>query len=492
MRLKQWIKHFLVYGLGVVLMNFLPALMVPIYTHRIAPPEFGALELLNRSQEILMVFVSFGLRSALLTFYQMEKGDPQRQKSIYSTALQFLLVVGLLTMLVGVLGASQLSQLLFGTGTYERAVILILAATYFEMLFQMAVLYLQSELRSVLYVTACSTRLVFAIALNLVLVYWLRLGLIGILWATLIHTAVFALLLLIYILGKTGFLFDRRLLAGMLRFGLPLMPASAVGFFFNNGDRYFLNAYATRADVGIYGLGYKLGMLCMLLVLMPFGKIWSVSMVDISKQPNGRRELGRISTYLLAACIASTLGLSLCSPYLVRVLAPAPYWEAYRLVPIVGAAYVLYSWTVIMDASFYITKKTVYKPIILSVSSVVIAALYWYLIPRHGLLGAAWATLGGFAVFAALSLVFAQKVYRIEYEFGRTAWLMILGCGLYQFGSLLPIQPLGQGLLARAGILVAFPALLWASGFITEGERRALGDYWQSLRLRLLHSPETT
>jgi O-antigen/teichoic acid export membrane protein len=492
MRARQWIRHFFVYGLGVVLMNLLPALMVPIYTHRIAPSEFGALELLNRSQEILGMLLSFGLRGALVTFYQMENNDPCRQRAIYSTGLQFLMVAGLGGVLLALPGAGHLSQVLFRSRAYTTGVVLILAVTYFEMLFQMAVLYLQSELRSVLYVSAHTARLVLAIALNLVLVYWLRWGLEGILWATLVHTGIFAICLVAYLFLKTGFAFDRSLLTGMLRFGLPLVPASAFGLFFNNGDRYFLNAYATRADVGIYGLGYKLGMLSMGLVMMPFTKIWSVSMVGISKQPDGRRQLGKIATYIIAACVASTLGLSLFGPYLLRLVAPPAYWEAWRLIPIVGAAYVIYSWTVVMDASFYVTKRTIYKPITLGIGSVVIAALYWYLIPRYGLMGAAWATLGGFAAFAALSLAYAQSVFRIEYQFGRIAWAGFLGCFLYEAGSLLPVSPLGQGMLLRSAILMAFPAILWVSGFLTREERQALGEYWQGLRLRLLNSLGTT
>jgi O-antigen/teichoic acid export membrane protein len=491
-RLGQWIKHFLVFGLGVVLMNFLPALMVPIYTHRISPSEFGALELLNRSQEILMVLLSFGLRSALLTLYQMNKGEPQRQKGIYSTALQFLLVVGLIAVVACLPAAGKLSQLLFQTQAYNRAVVLILAATYFEMLFQMAILYLQSELRSVLYVSANSSRLVFAIIVNLVLVYWWRWGLMGILWATLIHTSLFAVGLLIYMFWRTGRTFDFSMLREMLKFGLPLVPASAIGFFFNNGDRYFLNVYATRADVGIYSLGYKIGMLSMMLVLMPFGKIWSVSMVDISQQPDGRRELGKISTYLLAACTASTLALSLMGPYLLRIMAPAEYWGADRLIPVVGAAYVFYSWTVIMDASFYITKKTFYKPIILGIGCVIMAALYWYLIPRYGLMGAAWATLGGFASFAGLTALFAQRIYRIEYQLRRIACLLLLGCALCVFGRYVSDYTPVVTLLARCGLLIAFPAILWVGGFLTGGEKEAIFRYCQLLRLRLQGSTGTT
>src|ERR1700719_2204518 len=129
-KLSAWIKHFLVYGLGIVMMNVLPALMIPIYTHRVPPAIYGVLELLNRSQEFLLLILSFGLRSALLTFYQMSKDEPERRKGVYSTALQFLSSFGLVLILLTMFGARTWSLLLFGTRTYSIAVLLILAATY--------------------------------------------------------------------------------------------------------------------------------------------------------------------------------------------------------------------------------------------------------------------------------------------------------------------------------------------------------------------------
>jgi len=305
-KLGAWIRHFLVYGLGVVLMNLLPALLVPIYTYRVSASIYGVLELLNRSQELLLLIFSFGLRSSLLTFYQMSKDDPERRKRVYSTALQFLSSFGLLLIVLMMLGAGRWSLLLFGTSAYRTAVLLMLVGTYFETIFQMAVLYLQSELRSVLYVSLFTTRALAAIGLNLVFVYWWRWGLVGILWATIIHTVLYAAVVLVYMFRRIGFHFDAPVLKEMLCFGAPVMTGAFASFLLNNGDRYFLNHYGTSAEVGLYGLGYRIGALSMALVLVPFGKIWSVTMVDISKRPDGPFELGKVATYFLFACTFST------------------------------------------------------------------------------------------------------------------------------------------------------------------------------------------
>jgi O-antigen/teichoic acid export membrane protein len=481
LQIRQWVKHFLVYGSGVILMNVVPFVLIPIYTHAVTPQEYGVLELLNRSQELLLLLVSLGLRSTLLTFYQMEKDRPERRKKLYSTALQFLMASSFLMLLVAGMFSKTGSELLFNASGYSKAIILILISTYFESLFQTAALYLQSEIKSELYVTVFASRAVFSVLVNLVLVSYMGWGLYGILWATLTQTFISTALLLVYTFIKTGTGFDPSLARDMMRFGLPLVPGAFAMFALNNGDRYFLNAYATQADVGIYGLGYRLGMLTMSLVLMPFGKIWSATMVDISRQTDGPVRLGRIATYLLAASAFSTLGVSLFSPFALRLLTTPVYWDAYKVVAVVGAAYIFYSWTVIIDASFYITKKTAYKSIILALSCAVVLPMYGILIPRYGTMGAAWATLLGFAAFAAISGFYGQRVYRINYESGRIAGMFAIATALYLLGTVIPPEKWTMSILFRALVSFAYPVVLWVF-FATVDERHAMIEYVSSFK----------
>src|SRR5205085_9962369 len=107
---------------------------------------------------------------------------------------------------------------------------------------------------------------------------------------------------------------------------------------------YFLNIYTSRDEVGIYGLGYRLGQISSTLVLLPFGKIWSVVMVNIAKADDGPQQLGRISSYLVAALVFVNLGVSLFAPYAIWTLAAPAYASAYVVVAPIAAAYLFYSW----------------------------------------------------------------------------------------------------------------------------------------------------
>jgi O-antigen/teichoic acid export membrane protein len=284
----------------------------------------------------------------------------------------------------------------------------------------------------------------------------------------------------------TGLGFDRSLIRDLLVFGAPLLIGGFSSFILNNGDRYFLQAYQSSFQVGVYGVGYRLGTVALALLMYPFTKIWSVTMVDISRQADGPTALGRVATYLIAAGMFTTLGISLFGPYIVKLVAERSYWEASRLIPVVGLAYIFYAWSVVMDASFYVTKRTVYKMLDITLAGAVVMLLYWWLIPRYGMMGAAWATVGGFASFVGFKAIFAQRVFHIRYELGRIAWLFVLGVFLYEIGAHLPTSPLIPALAGRLLLTLGFPIALWSGGFLNDDERRALGNQWQTFRLRYL------
>jgi O-antigen/teichoic acid export membrane protein len=174
----------------------------------------------------------------------------------------------------------------------------------------------------------------------------------------------------------------------------------------------------------------------------------------------------------------------------VKLLAERSYWEASRLIPIVGFAYIFYAWSVVMDASFYVTKRTVYKIFDTTLAGAVVVLLYRWLIPHYGMMGAAWATVGGFASFAGFKAFFAQRVFRIHYELGRIAWLFMIGVLLYEGGAHLPTSPVTMAIAARLLVTLAFPIVLWAGGLITQEERKALGGYWETFRVRYLGGAE--
>jgi O-antigen/teichoic acid export membrane protein len=428
--------------------------------------EYGVLELLNRSQDFMLLIITMGMASTLATLYQMEE-TREGKLALYSTAIFFLGLTSIVILAPVGLLAGKVSLALFATGDYSLLVVMFLAATYAEIIFQKSALFLQSEVKSGTYVALYSGRAVLSLILNALFAFVLHLGLFGIALATLIHTSLAAVIAATITLRTTKLHFRADRIKSMLRFGLPLVPGALAMFVLNNGDRYFLNAYATKAEVGVYSVGYKLAAATSTLVLVPFLKLWSVRMVEVSRRPDGPKVIGTIATFLTAACMFVTLAMSLFAPYLLLLLANRTYEQSVPIIPIVGLSYVLFAWTVVMDSSFYVTKRTELKPIALLISCAVILPLYVVLIKNYGMMGAAWSTLAGFGTFATVTYIVGQKVYRAEYEFGRMASVLAMAAGtLFLSRWTVGISYLNFGL--RLVLVLGFLGIVWVAALTNE------------------------
>jgi O-antigen/teichoic acid export membrane protein len=111
------------------------------------------------------------------------------------------------------------------------------------------------------------------------------------------------------------------------------------------------------------------------------------------------------------------------------------------------------------------------------------------LIPRYGMMGAAWATLGGFVTLIAIELTVSQRFYPIPYQLGRFARLGGVVTALYVASVLMPAgAPLATAAVKTAMLLVGFPALLWLTGFFEPAELEHARRAVAGVRRRLVAS----
>jgi O-antigen/teichoic acid export membrane protein len=482
---REWIKHFLIYGLSVVSMNALSFLLIPLYTRRIDPAEYGILELLNRTEGVLGLIVMGGLGLAAMAFYQLEAGNPERREKVFSTAILGIFVNGLILVCAVYPFADQISTVFFRTPAYGWAIRLFAPVIPLEVMVQLGLISLQSRFRSGSYLALSLGRFSLGIAFNLVLVYWLRAGLKGILISTLVHTAVPAILIMLFILHRARWATDFGLWKEMVRYGLPFIPGGIFMFVLSSGDRYVLTIFHGETAVGIYAISYKLGYLVTFLILTPFLKLWGPVMVELALQESGRATIGRIATLLSAAYIYVGLLVSLFSPELVRWVAVPSYYSAAAAVPVVTFAYLFWAISVVGDSVFYATKKTSVKPVILAACCVFCISWYLVLIPKFGGMGAAWATVFSFAFFAILTLRVSQRYLQVPYQYGSLMGLIAYGVGTYLLGRGIAARGFLNDYWVTALAALLFPAVLVKVGFFTSTEVAFMRRPLQKVRQQL-------
>jgi O-antigen/teichoic acid export membrane protein len=323
---------------------------------------------------------------------------------------------------------------------------------------------MQARVESIAYVSISIAMSAIRIGLAIVFVAYLGWGLSGVYWSMLITFVGFGLVLMARELRRGSLSVDWRKCLAMTRFSLPFVPTGVLFFLLYNGDRFFLLGTAGTAAVGIYSLGAKLAGGVAIVSTTPLFKVWSARMYVALERPGGSRYGGRMLSQMLLAYSFVGLGLCLFHREMLAILSHGNYAGAGSVIaPLVLANGFLFAAT-FMECAFYVRHRTILKPFTAVVGTAVTIALYAILIPRYSILGAAYATLLGYAAMALVTYFVAQRVLQIQYEIGAIIKLIAISVLCY-----LPATYLELGLWqmsAKFGLFVVWILAVWLSGIL--------------------------
>jgi O-antigen/teichoic acid export membrane protein len=267
----------------------------------------------------------------------------------------------------------------------------------------------------------------------------------------------------------------------MFRYAVPL-GVSGIGFLIlHYGDRFFLQRYVPLAEVGIYALAYKLGMMISYLQ-MPFDVYWSAQLFNLATGPKGGKVFVRVCTYEMLALAPVVMLLALFSEGLLRAVAGPKFSAAAQYVPWIAVAYLVRTVGSHFRGVFLLEKRTELDASIVWLGALVCLIAYAALVPRFTVWGAVAATGLAFGVMAVIGFRKAQQVRRYSYEFRRMAIIMIAAAiPVILFVLVQPAVPsLRYGL--AAGLACLYPLLLWVLGFLEDDEKMALRSWFLNRR----------
>jgi O-antigen/teichoic acid export membrane protein len=164
-------------------------------------------------------------------------------------------------------------------------------------------------------------------------------------------------------------------------------------------------------------------------------------------------------------CILAA-GIGILAPELTELLAGERWGtataDAARVTPIVAVASVAYGLYYMVVSAVFLERRTKVLPLLTISAGLVNVGLNLLLIPRIGIIGAAWATMAGYATLAALTAWYARRVYPIALDLPRLALLFGSLVALLVAGGALtaPLNGSPAGALAHLGLALAFAVLV--------------------------------
>jgi len=478
-KLRTLSKETVVYGLSTVLGRLLNILLLPLYTHYMLPAEYGIVATIFSYIAFITVLYGHGMDFAFMRFFEPTPRD--REEATFSTAFWSLAATSLLiSSLIHIFAGpiSVLAGIPSGLSDITRYAAWILA---FDTVALVPFAYLRMVHRADVYAGIKVLNIAMNLALNYGFVAKLGMGVQGVFLASLITAcATFAILTPVFVplLSPT---FDRPLHKILLRFALPIVPAGLASMMVQVIDRPILKFLTDDKTVGLYQANYRLGILMMLVVNM-FDAAWRPFFLQRAEDPDASRLFGRVLTYWVVGSafllvfsslfVAPAVTLPL---FAGRPMIASAYWQGLSIVPVVTLGYLFNGIYYNMLVGPTLAKRSELVAYATTIGAVVNIGTNLIWIPPYGMMGAAAATLAAYLAMAVSLYLMGRKLYRVDYEPGRMARVAFTVLVLAGMSMRLGLSvSAADRIWLRALLVLAFPLLLAATGFLDQDEKSAL------------------
>lgn len=478
--LKKVGRQAAVYSFGDLLVKSMSFLLIPVLTRAwpAESPEMGLYDLLHLAEAVAYLFFNMGLAVAVMKVMNDYRHGRARGSVVFTTL--GLLATLSLGMFVGAwLAAPLVAPGLFGTEVpvsetawYLR---LTLLATYLSTYRFVTLSVLRVEERPWLYTALNVLNFLIYVGLGIYLVVWEGMGVLGIVYANLTASVVMLAVCSTLLQSRARRPFSASRARSLLDYGLPLIPNGLALWALALLDRWLLRELGGDLSiVGQYGVAYKFGMIVSFLLVIPMRTAWLPTLYTVRDHPDSDRLYGRLLTYVVAIGGAIALGLAVFSYEIIDLAADPGYIASAGPLPWIAFGYLAYGVSQVADAGILARNRTRVYPLITATSVAVNVALCVILIPEHGMMGAAWATLGGYAWHALVVGRVSHRYAPIRVEWRRIGLALASAGAVWYLSTLVPDGSLAARITVKFAVLALYPVLLWRLGFLSEGERSIL------------------
>jgi O-antigen/teichoic acid export membrane protein len=470
--LRRLFRSFLVYGLGQGLMRLLSLLLLPVFTAVLTPEDYGISSLLGVLGLFVTPLFSLGIGGAMAPCYY-GPGEHRRATTIWTATA--VMCSGAALLAAGAMTASPMVSLwLFQTADHAGLVRLSLFTAAAGIVATPFMLYLQFEERAAAFVTLAAASTLLILGFSVLFVVILGGGVRGLVLAGLVGQVLSTALWAVPVVRGVPPRVSRAVARELIRVGLALVPAFALVFVIQHGNKYLLQWFHGLGPTGTYTIGANFALPLGLLVAA-FTTAWTPYFMSYVDRPDEARvAFGRITTYYVYGFGILSLMFYAGARVAVLSFTQAPFHEAYRVVGAAATANVLTGLVSVLLPPIYFANAVPVLTIVQAVAAALAMVLGLAVIPPFGMTGAAVALAGAHVAHVLVQHTWNRSrggYLQIDYEWSRLRRFALL----YAACAVALSWPRNFPAVAEAGLAIAsIVALLgWGWALLPEAERTA-------------------
>jgi O-antigen/teichoic acid export membrane protein len=405
------IKNTLVYSLGDTLTKVAAVLLMPVLTRHLSTDDYGVVGVLLVFTAAVGALTNLALTNGIFRYFAYADKEGCSMAAVVWSPLLLVVAISTVSVIALCAVAEGLSVAFFGSTEYEQVIVLALITTLFGNVSVICIAVLAFQERAVLRSVMGLFQVLLGYGLTIFFVVYLGRGIAGVIEASLLSTVVACAIYCVVALRQFKLSIDLTLLRKQVKYSLPFMVTIASFWIIDSSDRYFLTMFLSLSDVGLYNVGYTIG-LGMMLLVGAFTAAWRPYYHRQNKQGDGQgqaicNEVLRLYLLVGAVFIAT---LAVASPWLVRLLTTEPFYMAYTVVPVVAFAYFLKGPYIIFVIGILMMNKLWWIVVFEVGAAVVNVVGNILLIPVIGREAAAITTLMAYASMTLFAYVVVMRV----------------------------------------------------------------------------------
>lgn len=396
------------FSIGPIVGALIGFITVPIITYFISPEEYGKSSMFTLAISILQLFVFLGMDQAYTKrYYETVNRSKLLTNAIFPA---FILVMAIDLGLF--LGKGKVAELLFGSSEEiicVYALIIILPGLAIE---KFALMDIRMQQRGVLY----SVMSILLKTLTLICIVTLFVQYQKSFRAIVFGTAVAQLLysgILLFCVRKSfiirASLLDWLEIKSLLKFGLPIVPVSIIGWALSGMDKVMLRGFCDYSELGMYEVAFKvvniigIAQTCFTSFWVPVAHQWNNDNVDKERFVY----IGR----LISLAMTGIFVLVLLFKNVIFFILADDYGQAVNIVPFLLIYPIMYTVSEVTVMGIYFKEKTLNLLFVSVAASIVNIALNCILIPKAGAIGASIATGVSYTVFFWIRTLISRRIW---------------------------------------------------------------------------------
>lgn len=473
-RIKILGGQSIIYGLGGLLPKAIGFFLIPLYTRYMTPADYGILALTTTISSILIIIYELGLTGAVTRFYYDYLDKPKDLRAYYGTVWGFLTAFSLALSLFLTWRGDAIFSLFFKEIDFYPYGLLTVWISFFTTASIIPLMLFRVREQAPYYVMMTVGRfLVMTIAIIYFVAYLFQ-GAAGSLRGQLLAGLLFFIPFTYITLSNSSIAFRKKMLTATLIFSLPLVPHQLSGWVLSVSDRVLLERYVSLDQLGLYSLGYRMAMILDLL-LMSINMAWSPYFFRIaSTEDDASHTIARIMTYFTILMLVFSLPVALLSQDLIEIMATPAYWDAYQVVPVVVLAFIAHGFYFMLVNQLFYAKATRRLALYTISAAVANISLNLLLIPRFGIMAAAWNTVIGYSLLTILVYFDSRQVYPIPIEYRRITIALLSALFTYLICLQIDVNNPYLNIILRTLAISIFPMLLFLLRFFSPQELKGM------------------